>query len=108
MTHKELREQISEFRKTFNNKDEIKNRLNNIAQNKRYLEDEDILSMEKMRLSLTFGIDELKISMEDITKEMSIGVISEDDRLLYQEFIMLSDEAIRLSNEIIGIIDTIV
>ena len=108
MTHKELREQISEFRKAFNSKDEIKNRLERIANNKNWLEEKDLQSMEELRLSLVFGIDMVKISMEDILNEMSTDTITEENRALYQEFILLSDDAIKLSNELIALIDNIV
>ena len=108
MENKELREQIIEFRKAFNNRKEIKNRLNKIANNKDWLEEKDLQSIEELRLSLVFGIDMVKISIEDILNEMSTDTITEEDRALYQEFILLSDDAIRLSNELITIIDKIV
>lgn len=108
MKNKELREQMIEFRKAFNSKDEIKNRLKRIANNKNWLEEKDLQSMEELRLSLVFGIDMVKISMEDILNEMSTDTITEENRALYQEFILLSDDAIKLSNELIALIDNIV
>lgn len=106
--YEELREQIVEFRKAFNNKDKIKNRLRNIAENKYLLEEKDIISIEKMRLDLIFGIDNLKISYEEIMEEMVNSNVSDENKSLGHEFIMLADDAIRLSNELITIIDTIV
>lgn len=106
--YEELREQIIEFRKVFNNKDKIKGRLSRIAADKCLLSEKDIISIEKMRLDLIFDIDSIKLSYGEVITAMSNDNISYESRALAQEYIMMADEAVRLSNELITIIDTIV
>lgn len=108
MTHKELQEQIVEFRKVFSNKNEVKNSLREIAKMKDFLDEDNIISLESIRLDLVFGIDSIKLSYGEIISIISSGNVSDEDRALAQEFIMMADDAIAVSNEIITIIDTIV
>lgn len=107
-TYEELKEQVTEFRKVFSNKEEIKDMLRRIADDKHLLEEKDIIAIEKMRLDLVYGIDNVKLSYEEIMNEIVNGNVSEEEKSLGHEYIMLSDDVIRLSNELIAIIDTIV
>ena len=108
-TNDELREQMVEFRKVFSNEAKISDRLEKLISNKNLIGQEEINSLEELRLNLVFGIDNLKISLEEAIIDMRKNdSMTDDDRELTQEFIMLGDEAIRVSNKIITKIDMIV